>query len=93
MLQVAFLFTAGKQPLEDICCLDTCVTIVDASQLLGNLGSTEGMQERGRSLENHDGYYTVAELMLAQIEAASTIVLSKVHSLIAGIIVSLDVPG
>jgi len=78
-LPVAATFTAvgrGGGSLARYAPLDSLLTVVDASGLLGALGSGDTLQARGLGAEEGDER-AVAQLVAAQVECADTIVLNK----------------
>ena len=80
--QVAETFTLelqdehGSVSLSEIARLDTCVTVVDAAQLLPNAASVESLAQRGEAATEEDDR-NVADLLLDQIEFADVIILNK----------------
>jgi G3E family GTPase len=62
--------------LGDIARLDTMVTVVDASRLLGDYSSEDFLRDRGESLGEEDER-TLVDLLVDQIEFADTILLNK----------------
>jgi G3E family GTPase len=78
-LPVAETFTFEDEDgvgLGEIARLDTMVTVVDAARFVDDIGSSEGIAERGESL-GADDERTVVDLLIDQIEFADLIVLSK----------------
>jgi len=63
--------------LSDVARLDTMVTVVDATNLLLDYGSTDLLKDRGESL-GEDDERTLVDLLVDQIEFADVIVLNKV---------------
>ncbi|CAD7698707.1 unnamed protein product [Ostreobium quekettii] len=81
-MQVAETFTlicgVGQNPLRDIAKLDTCVTVVDAANMMSNFSSIETMAEReGKGGSTNDGKNVVG-LLVEQIEFADVLLLNKV---------------
>ncbi|KAL4436621.1 hypothetical protein ABPG75_003760 [Micractinium tetrahymenae] len=80
-MQVAetFAMAAGEggPPLSEVARLDTCVTVVDAANLMANFASLESLRDRGEQASEEDDR-NVAELLLDQIEFADAILLNKV---------------
>ncbi|PRW34073.1 cobalamin synthesis P47K [Chlorella sorokiniana] len=80
-MQVAetFALAAGEggPALADVATLDTCVTVVDAANLMANFASLETLRDRGEAADEEDER-GVAELLLDQIEFADIILLNKV---------------
>jgi G3E family GTPase len=66
----------GKS-LGDVAVLDTMVTVVDASNLIENYGSTDFLKDRGESLGEED-QRTLVDLLVDQIEFANVILVNKV---------------
>lgn len=62
--------------LSEVARLDTLVTVVDAASFLQEYGQADALSERGQAL-GEDDERTVADLLIAQIEFADVIVLSK----------------
>jgi G3E family GTPase len=83
-MQVAETFTMNLeldndalQPLHELATLDTCVTVVDAANLLVNAESVESLMDRGDAAHEEDDR-NVADLLLDQIEFSNVILLNKV---------------
>eukprot|EP00890_Picochlorum_soloecismus_P003196 jgi/Picsp_1/3878/NSC_01390-R1_cobalamin synthesis protein p47k len=82
-MQVAETFTMdfedsqGTQALHELAVLDTCVTVVDATNLLLNAESLESLRDRGEAADEEDDR-NVADLLLDQLEFANVIVLNKI---------------
>ena len=81
-LQVAETFSlelddSTQKDLSDIARLDTCVTVVDAAQLMANFGSLEMLHQRSADVAAEDDR-AVPDLLLEQIEFADVIVINKV---------------
>ena len=83
-MQVAETFTMDLelendmlQPLHELATLDTCVTVVDAANLLSNAESVESLRDRGDAAHEEDDR-NVADLLLDQIEFSNVILLNKV---------------
>lgn len=82
-LPVAETFTfvddAGTS-LSDVAALDTLVTVIDASTLLGELSSAELLEARGWQAAEGDSR-SIAGLLCDQIEFANVLILNKVDLL------------
>ena len=65
------------QSLADVAYIDNMVTVVDVVNFLANYNSTEYLRDRGESLGEEDDR-AIIDLMVEQIEFASTIILNKV---------------
>ncbi len=83
-MQVAETFTMdvnlgndSLQPLHELATLDTCVTVVDAANLLSNAESVESLMDRGDAAHEEDDR-NVADLLLDQIEFSDVILLNKI---------------
>jgi len=83
-MQVAETFTMDLeldndmlQPLHELATLDTCVTVVDAANMLSNAESVESLRDRGDAAHEEDDR-NVADLLLDQIEFSNVILLNKV---------------
>ncbi|CAL5220091.1 g2042 [Coccomyxa viridis] len=79
--QVAETFTldlddSTQQDLSDIARLDTCVTAVNAAQLMANFDSLEMLHQRSADVAAEDDR-AVADLLLEQIEFADVIIINK----------------
>ncbi|KAL4425217.1 hypothetical protein ABPG75_009233 [Micractinium tetrahymenae] len=66
----------GAEPLKKLARLDTCVTVVDAANLLLNMASIETVADR-EGPEAAGGERNIADLLLDQIEFADVILLNK----------------
>ena len=66
-----------QKDLSDIARLDTCVTVVDAAQLMANFESLEMLHQRSSDVAAEDDR-AVPNLLLEQIEFANVILLNKV---------------
>jgi len=67
------------ESLADVAYIDNMVTVVDAVNFLSNYSSTEYLKNTGESLGDEDDR-AIIDLMVEQIEFASTIILNKVSS-------------
>jgi len=65
------------ESLADVAYIDNMITVVDAVNFLANYHSTEYLKNTGESLGNEDER-AIIDLMVEQIEFASTIILNKV---------------
>jgi G3E family GTPase len=65
----------GKS-LSDVAKLDTMVTVVDALNFLQEYGSSDDLRERGVALSEADER-TLVDLLIAQVEFANVLLLSK----------------
>ena len=65
------------ESLADVAYIDNMVTVVDAANFLANYNSTEYLKNTGESLGEEDER-AIIDLMVEQIEFASTIILNKV---------------
>ena len=65
----------GKS-LSDVAKLDTMVTVVDALNFLKEYGSTDDLRQRGIALSDED-QRTLVDLLIAQVEFANVLLLSK----------------
>jgi G3E family GTPase len=78
-LPVAETFTFEDETgssLSDIATLDTCVTVVDASTMVDEMGTMENLKARGWQAASEDER-TVAQLWCDQIEFSNVLVLNK----------------
>ena len=66
-----------QKDLSEIARLDTCVTVVDAAQLMANFESLEMLRQRDPDVAAEDDR-SVPDLLLDQIEFADVIVINKV---------------
>lgn len=69
--------SAGAEPLKKLARLDTCVTVVDAANLLLNMASIDTVADR-EGPEAAGGERNIADLLLDQIEFADVILLNKI---------------
>jgi G3E family GTPase len=80
-MQVAETFLTdlgdGKGPLQDVARLDTCVTVVDATEMHRHL---QGFKSRTIAVDDDAGR-DIAQLMTEQVEFANVIVLNKIDRL------------
>ena len=81
-IQVAETFSldlddSTQKDLSEIARLDTCVTVVDAAQLMSNFESLEMLHQRNPDVAAEDDR-SVPDLLLDQIEFADVIVINKV---------------
>ncbi|WP_037149487.1 zinc metallochaperone GTPase ZigA [Rhizobium freirei] len=65
--------------LSDIARLDTMVTVVDATNLLTDYGSTDFLADRGETAGDGDNR-TIVDLLVEQIEFADVVILNKIGS-------------
>jgi len=65
------------ESLADLAYIDNMITVVDAVNFLSNYNSTDYLRETGESLGDEDER-AIIDLMVEQIEFASTILLNKV---------------
>lgn len=66
----------GKS-LADVAYIDNMITVVDAVNFIDNYSSTAYLKEKGESLGDEDNR-TIIDLMVEQVEFASTIILNKI---------------
>jgi hypothetical protein len=64
--------------LASVARLDTCVTLVDAGNLMANFGSLQSLAQREPGRVDEEDDRNVADLLLDQIEFADVILLNKV---------------
>jgi G3E family GTPase len=79
-LPVASTFSVRDEAgfsLSDVARLDTMLTVVDATQLLRDVSSSEFLRDRGQSLGEDDDR-NIVNLLVDQIEFADTILVNKV---------------
>jgi G3E family GTPase len=62
--------------LSDVAKLDTMVTVVDGLNFLKEYGSTDDLRQRGVALSDED-QRTLVDLLIAQVEFANVLLLSK----------------
>jgi G3E family GTPase len=62
--------------LSDVAKLDTMVTVIDALNFLREYGSTDDLRKRGLAL-GEDDERTLVDLLIAQVEFANVLLLSK----------------
>ena len=67
----------GKSSLNELARLDTCVTMVDCASFDANMASAEELQEKFKGQADEGDERNVAPLLMAQIEFADVIGLSK----------------
>jgi len=65
--------------LEDISCLDTMVTVVDAANFESDFGSLDQLRDRGQEVGPEDER-TIIDLLIDQIEFADVILLNKIDA-------------
>jgi G3E family GTPase len=68
--------TEQGDSLNDVACIDTMVTVVDAHNLLADFGSTDFLADRGESAGDEDQRLLVS-LLTDQIEFANVVVVNK----------------
>lgn len=64
-------------PLSAVAKLDTCVTVIDAANLLTNLHSLETLKDREEGAAGPDDDRNIADLLIDQIEFANVLILNK----------------
>lgn len=73
-----FDFTTEQgESLNDVACIDTMVTVVDAFNLLADYSSTDLLSQRGEVAGEEDGR-TLAALLAEQIEFADVVIVNKI---------------
>jgi len=67
----------GALPLSAVAKLDTCVTVIDAANLLTNLHSLETLKDREEGAAGPDDDRNISDLLIDQIEFANVLILNK----------------